>query len=72
MGETEQIFPPSFYIKKEMQKRGLTQADMAVITGRYPSEVSNYLSKEKITPKFAKELSLILGNTPEILVELGR
>lgn len=70
MGETEQIFPPSFYIKKEMQKRGLTQADMAVITGRYPSEVSNYLSKEKITPKFAKELSLILGNTPEIWLNL--
>ena len=44
MSEREQIFPPSFYIKKEMQKRGLTQADMAVITGRYPSEVSNSLA----------------------------
>lgn len=70
MSEKEQIFPPSLYVKKEMQKRGLTQADIAVITGRYPSEVSNYLSKEKITPKFAKELALILGNTPEYWLSL--
>ena len=66
----EKIFPPSKYIKKAMDERGLTQTDIAVITGRYPSEISNYLSKEKISPKFAKELALVLGETPEYWLNL--
>ena len=70
MTDTEKIFPPSKIIKKLMDERGLTQTDIAVITGRYPSEISNYLSKEKINPKFAKELALVLGETPEFWLNL--
>lgn len=70
MNVTEKVFPPSKFIKEALLERGLTQADFAIITGRYQSEISSYLSKEKISIEFAKELSLVLGNTPEYWLSL--
>ncbi len=70
MQNTEKIFPPSKFIKDELTKRGLTQTDLALITGRYQSEISGYLSKEKVSIEFAKELALVLGNTPEYWLSL--
>ena len=70
MTDTEKLFPPSKYIKEGLTNRGLTQTDLALITGRYPSEVSNYLAKERISVEFAKELAHVLGQTPEYWITL--
>ena len=65
MSEPEKIFLPSKFIKEALAKRGLTQTDFAVIVGRYPSTISNYIAKETISIEFAKELELVLGETAE-------
>lgn len=70
MNSTERIFPPSKIIKDKLAERHLTQTDLALITGRYASEISNFLTKEKIGIEFAKELALILGETPEYWLSL--
>lgn len=70
MTNTEEIFPPSRVIKERLASRGLNQTSLAVITGRNPSDISNYLTKEKISIEFAKELSLVLGDTPEYWLNL--
>lgn len=64
------VFPPSKYIKDEMNARGLTQNDLAIITGRSPKDISSYLTREKISIEFAKELALVLGHTPAYWVSL--
>ncbi len=65
MNSFEQVFPPSKFIRDELGVRGLTQTDLALITGRTPSDISFYLTREKISGEFAKELALVLGQTPE-------
>ncbi len=70
MTDIEKILPPSKYIKEGLSGRGLTQADLAVITGRSPSEISTYLAKEKISVEFAKELAHILGQSPQYWISL--
>jgi len=64
------VFPPSKFIKDRLTGLGLTQADLAIITGRTPKDISGYLSRERITIEFAKELALVLGETAEYWVGL--
>jgi HTH-type transcriptional regulator/antitoxin HigA len=70
MNENEKAFPPSKYIKDALAEKGWTQTDLAAILGRYPAEISSFLAKEKITVEFAKELSVVFGNTPEYWLNL--
>lgn len=70
MTDTEKIFPPSKIIKEKLNNRGLNQTDLAVITGRSATDISNYLAKEKISVEFAKELALVLGEMPEYWLNL--
>jgi HTH-type transcriptional regulator/antitoxin HigA len=65
MGDSEKVFPPSYFIKAAMRERNLTQKDLAAITDRHPSDISARLSKERITYDFASDLALVLGQTPE-------
>jgi len=65
VGDSEKVFPPSHYIKAAMRERGLSQKDLAMITGRRPSEISTRLAKERVTYEFAADLALVLGETPE-------
>ncbi len=67
---TEKVFPPSKYIKDGLDERGWTQTDLATILGRYQSDISLALAKEKISVGFAMELSIVLGNTPEYWLSL--
>lgn len=67
---TEQVFPPSKYIREGLTSRGLTQTDLAIITKRTPSEISSYLTREKISYEFAKDLALVLGHTAEYWLAL--
>ncbi len=62
---SEAVFPPSKFIREELAARNLTQTDLALITGRSPQEISLFLTREKISREFAKELSVVLGNSPE-------
>ena len=64
------VFPPSKFIRDELNTRGLTQTDLAIITGRSPKDISGYLTKERISIEFAKELAVVLGHTPEYWVNL--
>ncbi len=67
---TEKVLPPSHYIREELAVRGLTQTDLAIITGRYPNQISLYLTKEKISFEFAKELELVLEKPAEYWLQL--
>lgn len=70
MDNTGAVFPPSKYIKDELSVRGLTQTDLAIITGRTPKDINSYLAKEKISFEFAKELALVLGQSSEYWINL--
>lgn len=63
--EPAKVFPPSKFIKDELTSRGWTQGDLAAILGRSPNDISQALSKDKISVEFAKELAAVFGNTPE-------
>lgn len=65
MTESQRVYPPSKYIKDELESRGWSQSDFATILGRKASEISLILAKEKISIEFALQLSTVLGNTPE-------
>lgn len=66
----DKVLPPSAYIREALAARGLTQTDLALITGRYPTQISGYLRKETINPEFAKELALVLGEPAEYWLQL--
>lgn len=70
MNEGGKVLPPSTIIREELAARGLTQTDLAIITGRYPTQISLYLSKEKISLEFAKELELVLEKPAEYWLQL--
>lgn len=55
---TDKVFPPSKFIKDELEKRKWTQADLAFILGRNPNDISLLVSERKrITPEVAQELA---------------
>lgn len=68
--ETEDVFPPSKYIRDELESRGWTQADLAAILGRPPSDISRFLGNEKISIEFAKELETVFGKPAEYWLNL--
>jgi len=70
MENADKVLPPSVYIREALAARGLTQTDLAIITGRYPTQISGYLKKETINPEFAKELELVLGESAEYWLQL--
>lgn len=70
MSENEKVFPPSKYIKDALAERGWTQADFAAVVRRNPAEISTFLAKDRISIEFAKELSVVFGNSPEFWLNL--
>lgn len=65
------IFPPSKYIKDELEKRGWTQADLAYILGRGSKDTSDIVSgKRKMSPELAQELAAAFNQKAEYWLEL--
>jgi HTH-type transcriptional regulator/antitoxin HigA len=65
------VYPPSKFIKDELDKRNWTQADLAFILGRNSNDISLLVSgKKRITPEVAQELSSALGNGAEYWLAL--
>lgn len=68
--QLELVFPPSKFIKDELEDRGWTQGDLAAILGRPPSDISRFLGSEKISVEFAKELAIAFGKPAEYWLSL--
>lgn len=65
------IFPPSKYIRDELEKRGWTQTDLAYILGRNVKDTNDILiGKRKITPELAQELGAVFEKRAEYWLEL--
>jgi HTH-type transcriptional regulator/antitoxin HigA len=65
------VFPASKYIKDRLAERGLTQADLAVVLGRTLNEVNYQINSKKVmSPEFAQELAVVLGDTAEFWLGL--
>jgi len=64
--------PPGELLRDELEKRGWTQAEFALILGRHPKAVNEIIGgKRAITPRTAQELATALGDTtPEYWLEL--
>ena len=57
-----EVFPPGVFIKEELEERGWTQTDLAVILGVYPSMVNEIItSKRSISPEIANGLGVAFG-----------
>lgn len=67
----EDFVIPSKVIKEEMNKRGLTQKDVAIIIGKSDSYISDNLSKENISVEFAHALSVVLGHSPKYWLDIA-
>ncbi len=62
----QRVFPISKYIKDELLTRGWTQADLAYVMGRTPSEVSSLMvGRRQLSPELAQELGIVLGHGAE-------
>ena len=62
----QRVFPVSKHIKDELVTRGWTQADLAYVMGRTPSEVSSLIvGRRQLSPELAQELGVVLGHGPE-------
>jgi HTH-type transcriptional regulator/antitoxin HigA len=62
---------PGAVVKKEMDARGWTQADLAFILGRQQSEVSYLLAgKKAITPELARGLATAFGQDAQFWLNL--
>lgn len=60
----EKIYAPSKYIKDFLEEKGWTQADLALVLGWLPIDVSNLiLRKKKLTPEVAKRLATVFEKT---------
>lgn len=54
------------YIKNELYTRGWTQADLAYVMGRKPSEISSLMvGRRQLSPELAQELGVVLGKGAE-------
>jgi HTH-type transcriptional regulator/antitoxin HigA len=66
-----EVFPPGVFIKEELEARGWSQAELAEIIGRLPSEISNLISgRTAISPATAKELGDAFGTSPQYWMNL--
>lgn len=64
-------FPPGEFLRDELEARGWTQADFAMILGRSQRDVSDIVNaKRQITPRTALEISEALGTSAEMWLNL--
>lgn len=71
MTDSVKVYPPSKFIKDELDKRKWMQSDLAFILGRTVNDISILVSgKRKITPEVAQELASAFGNTAEYWLAL--
>jgi HTH-type transcriptional regulator/antitoxin HigA len=66
-----EVAPPGEYIRQELEKRGWSQADLAVILGRPIQAVNEIIAAKKaITPETAIELAAAFGTSPDVFLNL--
>lgn len=66
-----EVFPPSEYLREELEARGWTEVEFAQILDRPVQVVSAILNdKKEITPETALELSHALGTSAELWLNL--
>ena len=66
-----EVFPPGDFIKEEMEARGWSQADLAVIMGRPVQAINEILAgKKSITPITARELASAFDVDPKLFLNL--
>lgn len=66
-----EVFPPGEFIRDELDARGWTQADLALILGRPSKAVSEILlAKRAITPDTAHGLGEAFGTDPQFWMNL--
>ncbi len=66
-----EVSPPGEYIKRELDARGWTQADLAEILGRAVQTVSDLINgKRGVTPETATGLAAAFGTTAQIWMNL--
>lgn len=71
MSPEEKTYPPSKFIKDELERRNWTQADLAFILGRSANDISLLVSdKKRITPEVAQQLATAFGNDAEYWLAL--
>jgi HTH-type transcriptional regulator/antitoxin HigA len=59
---TQKVFPVGKYIKDELLTRGWTQANLAYVMGRKPTEISSLMvGRRQLSPELAQELDVVLG-----------
>ena len=64
-------FPPSEYLRDELEERGWTVAEFSEIIDRPIRAVSEILdAKKEITAETAMVISVALGTTPEVWLNL--
>lgn len=69
--DSVKIFPPSKYIKDELEKRGWTQTDLAYILGRTIKDTNDIvIGLRKITPELAQELAAVFQTKAQYWLEL--
>lgn len=66
-----EAFPPGEFLRDELDARGWTQDDFAMILGRNPRDVSDIVNaKRQITPRTALELAEALGTSASFWLNL--
>lgn len=66
-----EVSPPGEFIRKELEERGWSQADLAAILGRPLQAVNEIIAgKKTITAETAVELAAAFGTSPELFLNL--
>jgi len=66
-----QVFPPGDFIREEMESRGWTQKDLAVVLGRPLQAINEIINgKKRITAQTAKELAAAFGTSADLWINL--
>jgi HTH-type transcriptional regulator / antitoxin HigA len=71
--DPEEFSTPADFIRHELEKRNLTQADLAFVLGVPPQAINQIASgKRGISAEMAKALSAVFGVTAEYLLKLQK
>src|SRR5690242_18290166 len=66
-----EVFPPGEYVRDELEARGWTQQDLALILGRPANAINQIIAgKRSITPETAKGLAAAFGTSAEFWMNL--
>lgn len=66
-----EVFPPGEFLRDELDARGWTQVDFAMILGRNERDVNDIINaKRSVTPRTAKELAEALGTSATFWLNL--